>query len=967
MAFKRNLISSGVAAALMVNTVPVMAQVLEEVVITGIRSSLKAAMDTKRDSAGVVDAITSEDIGKFPDTNLAESLQRITGVSIDRDRGEGSKVTVRGFGADFNLITLNGRQMPTHSGTGRAFDFGDIASESVSSVEVYKTGRASVATGGIGATINVKTLKPLDKPGTTLSFGTKAVQDESTADGDKYTPEISGLWSQTFLDDTVGIAIAGTFQERNNGQAGSSNTQWFERDGTGIADNGQQNNLPSAGDIVGLPQQIVYTVDEWERERINGQITLQWRPIETVTATLDYTYAELELDHRSNNMSIWFSPTAEAVTWSDGPVVSPLLYSETNNNIDFPMGAAVDASRNERNSVGFNLQWDATERLSFELDYHDSKAEREPNSKYGSSAVISIASFERQAATVDYSSEIPVTTTVTNDPLTPDDMQIAGSVFTNEWAEMNIEQTQLKARFDWTDDTSIDFGVGLSDLDNFDSKSGIQRDNWGQNQASAYGSIADLLVPASLSGIYDELSGGDQINNNFFLFDMAAIAERGELLEQLPVGDSWHLPVGTRNAVGDCGTGFCADSNPGFGNQLNEETVSVYFQVNHAGIMFDRDYNIVAGYRYEKTDVTASAESENYERIEWSSVNEFNAIASDTLTSSSLEDSYSVGLPSIDFDIDITDDIKLRASYSETIARSSFEDLRGNLTIGQILRVVQGQHTADGTLGNPGLKPHESENWDVSAEWYYGETSYVSVGYFDKSVDNFVTNVEGEDVILYPGLAHPALGPLYQDAIGSLGITATNSQIRDYIFTNSANEPGVDVANLRITGVPGRDGDAFFDVDTKINSAETAEIDGWEVAWQHDFGASGFGFIANATFVDGSAVFNNLSDEPQFALPGLSDTRNFIGYYDKNGIQVRLAYNWRDEFFTGGVTQPSYTEEYEQWDANASYEVTDQLTVFVEGINLTNETQRTHARSANQVNGVNQSGPRYAFGARYTY
>ena len=155
-------------------------QVMEEVVVTGIRSSLKRAMDTKRDATGVVDAITAEDIGDFPDTNLAEALQRITGVAIDRDRGEGARVTVRGFGADFNLVTLNGRQMPTHSGFGRSFDFGDIASEAVSGVEVYKTAQANVPTGGIGATINVLTAKPLDRPGTTFTLSTKGVLDQSS-------------------------------------------------------------------------------------------------------------------------------------------------------------------------------------------------------------------------------------------------------------------------------------------------------------------------------------------------------------------------------------------------------------------------------------------------------------------------------------------------------------------------------------------------------------------------------------------------------------------------------------------------------------------------------------------------------------------------------------------------------------------------------------------------------------------
>lgn len=939
--------------------------VLEEVVVTGIRQSLAAAVDTKRDSFGVVDAITAEDIGKFPDTNLAESLQRITGVSIDRQRGEGSQVTVRGFGSDFNLITLNGRQMPTHGGTGRGFDFADIASESVSSVEVYKTSQASIATGGIGATINIKTPRPLERPGLVASLGVKGVHDTSTVEGDDVTPEISGIWSQTFFDDTVGISISGSYQERHSGEASGSNTAWFERDGSAIPDNGLHTNRPSDGDLVALPQQQIYRVDEWERERTNGQITLQWQPIQSVTATLDYNYAEFELDHRYNDMSIWFSPTGQSGTWSDGPIVSPLVYTEFEDQVDLPMGGGVDASKNERDSVGFNLVWDATDRLTLALDYHDSTAERSPNSRYGSSAVITIASYERYGASTDYRSEIPVTTIDVNDPLSPDDMQITGSVFTNEWAEMDIEQTQIMGNFEFTEQTNIDFGVALTDLDNFEAGSDVQRNTWGQNQASAYGTVADLVVPASLRGIYDELGGGSRINNNFFMFDMEAVAKRAELLQSLPEGDSWHLP--TAVAGGDCGTGFCADSNAGFGNRLNEETTSAFIQVNHMGEMFDRPYSLRFGVRYEETDVTASAESTNYSRIDWASTNEFSAIPAPETIPSSLEDSYDVTLPSLDFDIEVTDNIKVRASYSETIARAGFGDLKGNLSIGEVLRVVGGEHTADGTVGNPGLQPHESENWDFSAEWYYGDLSYVSIGYFDKSVENFVTDAEQFDVVLYPDLAHPALGPLYDEATAALGINASNADIRDYIFTNNPNAEGVNVDTQTITGISGRDDPAYFDVDTKINSDEEADIDGWEVAWQHDFEDTGFGFIANATFVDGSATFNNASNDPQFALPGLSDTRNFIGYYDKHGLQVRVAYNWRDDFFTGGVSQPSYTEEYEQWDANASYEISDQFTVFVEGINITDETTRSYARSKRQLNSVAQSGPRYAVGFRYTY
>src|SRR6187399_1084949 len=179
-----------------------------EIIVTGVRASLDRSIDLKRNAAGVVDGISAEDIGKFPDTNLAESLQRITGVSIDRVNGEGSKVTVRGFGPGYNLVTLNGRALPTASiasigqdqngdfvsGTTRSFDFSNIASEGVNSLVVYKTARASVTSGGIGAAIDIVTRKPLDGAlGFTGSIGAKAVYDDSDTQYAQVTPEVSGL------------------------------------------------------------------------------------------------------------------------------------------------------------------------------------------------------------------------------------------------------------------------------------------------------------------------------------------------------------------------------------------------------------------------------------------------------------------------------------------------------------------------------------------------------------------------------------------------------------------------------------------------------------------------------------------------------------------------------------------------------------------------------------------------------
>jgi outer membrane receptor protein involved in Fe transport len=184
-------------------------------------------MAMKRDAQGVVDGIVAEDIGKFPDTNLAESLQRIPGVSIDRSIGEGSKVTVRGLGPDFNLVLLNGRQMPgssiqdTGASDSRSFDFAEPGLGSrrgPRGTEDRALGDAHRR--AIGATVNIKTTRPLDAPGMHLSLGMKGVSDTSSQNlpdhlqGDSWTPEFSGIFSDTFAEERVGVSLTASYQKR---------------------------------------------------------------------------------------------------------------------------------------------------------------------------------------------------------------------------------------------------------------------------------------------------------------------------------------------------------------------------------------------------------------------------------------------------------------------------------------------------------------------------------------------------------------------------------------------------------------------------------------------------------------------------------------------------------------------------------------------------------------------------------
>ena len=282
---------------------------VDEIVVTGIRGSLTSSMNLKRDAQGVVDGIVAEDIGKFPDTNLAESLQRITGVSIDRSAGEGSRITVRGVGPDFNLVLLNGRQMPgasigeTFASNSRSFDFANLASEAVSKVEVYKTSRAATSTGGIGASVNIVTARPLETEGTRFNLGVKGVMDmsadnlPSNIQGSSFTPEISGIYSQTSEDGTFGVAITASYQERDAGYNtasvgngwrpfGADEVNWGTIPLPGDPGSERIDNRPDGDDIYSVPQNLGYGFNSIERKRTNGQLTLQWKPADSLTGTL---------------------------------------------------------------------------------------------------------------------------------------------------------------------------------------------------------------------------------------------------------------------------------------------------------------------------------------------------------------------------------------------------------------------------------------------------------------------------------------------------------------------------------------------------------------------------------------------------------------------------------------------------------------------------------------------------------
>ncbi len=948
----------------------------EEIVVTGIRASLQAAVDIKRDAQGVVDAISAEDIGKFPDTNLAESLQRITGVSIDRSNGEGSTVTVRGFGPEYNLVTLNGRQMPTSTlGDGasapasRSFDFANLASEGISAVEVYKTGRAAVASGGIGSTINIKTPRPLDRPGMRGSVSVKGVLDTSLNEGNEITPEVSGVFSTTFgNEDQFGILVSGVYQKRkasvNTGSVGFGNSFLGNENDWGTLGPEGPNvvNRPGANEVYEVPQSAAYNLTDIDRERINGQVVLQVRPADSLTATFDFTYSRNRVEARDSSVGIWFNFGDTSTEWTDGPAAGPVFYTERfGPGKDLSYSGSLTANESENKSFGGNLKWEAPGGVTISLDAHHSTAESKPTNKYGTSTSVGSAVFGVASQTVDFTNELPVISVVMQpgiDALNPALITATGNSFRNAYFKDEINQVQLNGRYDHDGDflDSIDFGFSYVENKVRSAYGFVQNDTWG-GLGTAADLPDDLFTRVSLPDKFPGLTGSDAgIIPAYYRFDFERMV--GILNSRFGVcgGDN------------DCLAPYETD------RRIQEKTISPFIQVNTKFEVGAGDAHLIAGVRYDQTTVASASLTPIPVGTSWNAAGEFNinyGTASDFLTT---KGSYQNWLPAVDFDIEPIENVKFRASYSHTITRADYNSLQGGLTLNRQFGIAGG----GGLQGNPNLVPFLSRNIDVSLEWYYAPASYVSAGYFRKKVKNFINSQEVERSAF--DLRNPADGPRFRAAQAALGGTTDVSRIRDYILRNfsgvevtrdAMGNPILDVNGYyqgRIFGLP-EDGLVDFRVGTPFNSDQTATLYGFEFAIQHAFWDTGFGTQLNYTIVRGDAEFDNAANPNigQFALAGLSDSANAVVYYDKGGLQARVAYNWRDKFYAGGNPNPTYVEAYGQFDASISYEFIPGLTAYVEGINLTGEGRRGHRRNENMVTFAQPGFARYMGGVRFNF
>lgn len=936
---------------------------LAEVVVTGLRQSLVTSETIKRDASGVVDAITAEDIGKFPDTNLAEAVQRVPGVTIDRLNNEGARVTVRGFGPEFNLVTLNGRSMPGNVVPGqnatRSFDFENISADGIAGITVYKTGRADVASGGIGSTINISTARPFDFNDMRAAFSAKANRDGSTEVGNKITPEFSGLFSDKFFDDRVGVLINGSYSKRNSQEQISTVDGWLQ-DQFAPGDPRVASSDTNPGGHNWAPRDDNWGVADHSRSRTNGQAVLQFKPVDSVVVTADYTYTYYKDIVDRHTWGAWFDYGANPFSATINPNGTVTHLVDTGSDLSYSSFA--DTFIQQNGSAGFNLKWAASDNVDVELDAHHSYANSDGgaagNNDFGIvgqwpalslTKTFNLAPYTLPTTSWTYVSPYN-TSNLTTSTITPLFGQANTNAFYNVIDQARIGVTWKNANAD-SGLRSIKLGF---DIERFTTRAqSFSSGNfaWGYyNAVDNYNGLipAGAFTKVSSCSILKQFSGGScQIAvPYFYTFNLqsAIAATQGGGV----AGDPTFPPYT-----------FQQKASPDNDDHIKEVTPAPYLQFDFSTDFNGMPFKALAGIRYEKTNVTANSLQRVPTSVVWENPTEFTTTKAANATISNVTSSYGEFLPNLDASLQVRPDVILRASYSKTIARSDLTQMIGTTSVTTTPK--PGSRTA--TEGNPGLLPYESNNFDLAAEWYYTKDSYLAANWFVKRVTNFLTDTTTKGPLF--GITDPNAGAAAAKATQELQAAGKQASAQNIFAQMEADNPG----QTSFAGQPG-DPLVIWDITTPTNGNST-NIHGFELSAQHVFWDSGFGVQANWSVPSGGAPWNSLVTSQQFALPGLSRSYNLVGFFEKWGFQTRVAYTHRSAFLaalsqTDQANEPVYTAPYGQLDASASYDINQHFSVFFDGINLTSASQRQWGRFQEQFISASEGFARYQVGFRMT-
>lgn len=893
---------------------------LDKVVVTGIRGSLQQALDAKREADAIVDAITAEDVGKFPSTNVAEAMTIIPGVTIDKAFGQGEKVSILGTDPALNRTLLNGQTIASADWfiadqPGRTFNYSLLAPQLVGKVEVFKSAEARLDEGSIGGTVIVHTRKPLDLDANTVSGQVSLLRNDRVKEDD---PQVSLMYSWKNKADTFGFLIAGQKTSENIRRDGvesyGSVSALDYRDGAGGG--GSVNNLPTDWSVpanpdgsqptkpatcVGAcastlennltargPNSLSAHYFEQERKRDTYSIALQLRPSDSFEAEFNALKVKAGYDNMSHSMFAFMGNAWNGLMkMTDVTIEDGVITKGTFDNALVVYDLINRRATVETDAYDLKLRWYG-ERWFASAELGTSEATGGTGQQvFGEFLNWSDYSYDISAAPGQPGS---VTFHGSNPFLDPSAFQMDGgwgadpssaATWNPGWGgNIVFKPTGDKERYG-----QLDFGVNMDGA--------LQRLRFGYKQRShetaqvmggvslaavaGYGNAtADQFDPRPLPGNYlDGFSGVGDLNNRFTIDGWA-------LADYILSGD-WLAPWQTMPEPSTF-------NDPSFA----ANTWTIEEDIRAAYVQADFEMGALrgnVGVRYVQTESDSGS---------WACTVNVSPCPAASYAWTNTHKEYNDVLPSVNLRYDVNDEFVLRGSASKVIARPNYGDMSSYLWLGD--------QTLTGGGGNPDLDPYESNNFDLSAEWYFSRNSILA-------------------------------GSMFYRDIGSYILVATRPETH---FNQAEQE------------------DTVYQVARPFN-AGSASVKGYSLAYQQSWD-NGFGVVANYTYADG---------ESDAGLPLPYNSKNQINvspFYENERWTARITYNWRSKYFTNvDRGDELWTRDYTSLDATLGFKINDNLTVSLDGMNLLDEAYHSYATDERLTRGAYRTGRRYMATLRFQF
>ncbi|WP_082450103.1 TonB-dependent receptor [Sphingomonas sp. Leaf231] len=896
-----------------------------DIVVTGIRGSIESSAAQKRTASGILDAISSEDLGKFPDANVAESLQRIPGVAIDRSNGEGQSVTVRGLGPQFNTVLFNGRSFASDN-FNRSFSFDLIPAELISGAQVYKSAQASLQGGGIGATINIQTPRPLALKEFKGIVSAKALYEKNS---EKFTPQLFGLLSDTFADGRLGLLASLSYQKRIASIDSVTNGGYLPR--TAVGREGArlfENVYAPRNQDVGNARDV--------RTRLGATLVGQYEASDTLTFTVDGLYNKFKSDSTTRALGSWFEPSQyTAATIDDNRTITSLT---TSGNADFISSGAIRETTTWE--AGGNVEWNPSEQFKMVLDATWSRAKNAGGGKSYFAVIGSASPYTfNQAVDGGIGSTSGYGPGVLSDPALGK-THIAG-VNGNDITE-EVQEYRWNNEFKPDDGVLKAFRFGLARTSRDKNNVPITSADDVGCVYCGYPTFADpsLLTPFTMNGLGAK-SGSVPLT--FLTFDPRRYLDFLTSPAATSALDSAQkLAPGTTAARYAAVNGYATTPQPSA--RVKETVYASYADMDFESTIGSMPLFVNVGARYEYTELSSFGQQRQLVDLTPTGGNPptdptiyvgvFNSPAGVSITRKS---SYGNFLPTANVRLNLTPKLQVRVAAYQTLTRPAIGDLAPTFNT-DTLRPA----TLSASGGNPELKPYRANNADLSVEWYPTSTTTLSAAVFYKKVDDFIIQSFGDERL-------PIL--------------------------NAGNAQGV---RLPVGGLITQTGGQFFGEFSvrRPRNAQSLEIKGLELNVVHTLDwlpgvLSGFGVQANATFVSTNREFDVNQIGQSFAAEGIGNSQNGTVFYEKYGISARMAYNRRERFLRqlagGSGNEPIFVRDYGQFDGSVAVNLTPAVQVFVEGTNLFNAKYFTTGRFDNQLLSYQNFGPRYDAGVRFSF